>query len=147
MKKKSFTLVEIMIVVAIITLLAAIAIPSFLRMRLNANESAAVAALHTIATAAQSYRSVNATYPANLADLGVNSDPSYIDTILGCSSQPCTKQGYNFTLTGTTYTFTATAVPVTFQRTGIRSFYIDESNIIRYCTTENCNPKNGSILE
>lgn len=145
--KKSFTLVEIMIVVAIIALLAAIAIPSFLRMRLNANESAAISALHTIATAAQSYRSVNATYPENLADLGVNSNPPYIDTILGCSSQPCTKQGYNFALTGTTYTFTATAVPTTFQRTGIRSFYIDESNIIRFCTTSGCDPSTGSVLQ
>jgi len=140
--KKSFTLVEIMIVVAIIALLAAIAIPSFLRARLNANESAAISALHTISAAAQSYRSVNPTYPGTLASLAC-ANPAYIDNVLGSGA----KQGYSFYLEGYTFTFSATARPITYQRTGVRSFYVDESGIIRYTTASASATSTDPVLE
>ena len=73
----SFTLVEIMIVVAIIALLAAIAIPNLLRARLNANETAAQATLATISSSNISYRSVNALYGALALMIAAN--PPYID--------------------------------------------------------------------
>ncbi|MDD4900380.1 MAG: prepilin-type N-terminal cleavage/methylation domain-containing protein [Candidatus Omnitrophica bacterium] len=126
-RKRGFTLVEIMIVVAIIALLAAIAIPNLLRARLNANEAAAVSALKTIASSAISFRSVNAAYPANLAALS-GATPPYIDAVLGGGA----KQGYNFALTGAANTFTATARPQTYQTTGVRSFFVDESGVIRW---------------
>ena len=146
MRKRGFTLVEIMIVVAIIALLAAIAIPNLLRARVNANEAAGVSALKTIATAAISYRSVNTAYPADLNALG-SATPAYVDSVLGCASQPCGKQGYSFALTGATNTFTATAVPQAFATTGNRSFYVDESGVVKYCTTSGCTPSGGSVLE
>jgi len=126
-RKRGFTLVEIMIVVAIIALLAAIAIPNLLRARLNANEAAAVSALKTVASSAISFRSVNAAYPANLAALS-GATPPYIDAVLGGGA----KQGYNFALTGAANTFTATARPQTYQTTGVRSFFVDESGVIRW---------------
>lgn len=123
---KGFTLVEIMIVVAIIILLAAIAIPNLLRARLNANESAAVGATKTVVSAAISYRSVNNAYPGNLSVLS-SATPEYIDDVLGGGS----KQGYDFNLAGSTNTFTVTAWPQTYQTTGVRSFFADESGVIR----------------
>ena len=134
-QKLGFTLVEIMIVVAIIVLLAAIAIPSLLRTRLNANEAAALSALRTVSSSAQSYRSANPAYPTNLNSLS-SATPAYIDSVLGSGS----KQGYTFALTGVTNTFTATARPQTFQTTGVRTFGVDESGVVKYTTASGAAP-------
>ncbi len=121
-----------MIVVAIIALLAAIAIPNLLRSRLQANESAAQAALKTTATAEISYQIGNSTY-ATLTQLGAPIvGPAYIDLVLGCASPPCTKSGYNFNTSDITgYTFHISAVPVTANTTGVRSFCITEDGVER----------------
>ena len=94
--RHGFTLVEIMIVVAIISLLAAIAIPNLLRARHNANEAAAIAALRTISTACESFRSAQTppAYPANLAALS-GAVPPYIDASLaGATAAGTARQGY-----------------------------------------------------
>ena len=69
--RQGFTLVEIMIVVAIIALLAAIAVPNLMRARHNANEGAALGTIRTVATAAESFRAVQTprAWPADLAAL------------------------------------------------------------------------------
>lgn len=121
---------EIIIVVAIISLLAAIAIPNLLRARISANESAAIAALKALTSAAVTYRSTHSDYPADLAALIADSPP-YIDSVLASG----TKQGYSFNFSGSTYTFESTAIPVTIGRTGRRYFYVDESGVVRYNET------------
>jgi len=122
-----------MIVVAIIALLAAIAIPNLLRARLNANESTAIAALRTVSTACESFRAAQnpPSYPAALSDLS-GATPPYIDATLGGG----TKSGYTFTYNTQTDAnqYTCTAVPVTANVTGIRSFFVDESGVLRVGT-------------
>ncbi|MBI5873697.1 MAG: prepilin-type N-terminal cleavage/methylation domain-containing protein [Candidatus Omnitrophica bacterium] len=128
-EKKSltgFTLVEIMIVVGVIVVLAAIAIPGILRSRMNANEAAAIASVKTISWATTTYRAGNPAYPANLSDLATSS-PAYVDSVLGSG----TKQGYNFALAGGANTFNVTAAPATANVTGVRTFFVDESGVIR----------------
>ncbi len=132
--RKGFTLVEIMIVVAIIALLAAIAIPNLLRARHNANEAAAIASCRTISTAMESYRAAQtpAAYTgATLAVLAA-ATPPYIDATLGAASAAPGKQGYTFALAVTSANqYTCTATPVTANVTGTRVFFVDESGVIK----------------
>jgi prepilin-type N-terminal cleavage/methylation domain-containing protein len=137
-KQKGFSLIELLIVVAIILVIAAIAIPNLMRSKMAANESSAVGSLRTINTAEITY---STTYPetgfGNLSVLGGTSCGS------ATSSAACliynvlasgTKSGYNFSATAgsgspvVTYTFLATAVAQ--DQSGQRSFCSDQSGVI-----------------
>ena len=128
-KTRGFTLVEIMIVVAIIALIAAIAIPNLLRARHNANETAAIGAVRTLSTACESFRAAQTppAYPAALTDLS-DADPQYVPAEITDGSN----QGYDFAYDQVTDDqFTLVATPVTDNVTGTRHFFVDETGVLR----------------
>lgn len=126
-----FTLVEIMIVVAIVMTLATLAISSVLRARHNANEMTAVTSCRTIVTAAQNFyaNSYPHAYPSNLSDLvSPISDPPYIDSVLASG----TRQGYRFIyVLIDSESFRLNADPVVPGKTGTRHFFADETGVIK----------------
>lgn len=127
-RRGGFTLVEIMIVVGIIILLAAFAIPNFVRMRVNANEGAAIASMRSISTAMQNFRTGSSppVFPAQI-NLLSSAIPPYIDSELGSGI----KQGYAFVFSavsgGDTYTCTATPQSAF---SGTRTFVVTEGGVI-----------------
>ena len=153
--ERGFTLVEIMIVVAIIALLAAIAIPNVLRGRTSANESAVIGNTRALVSSLEMFRSVNNAYPANGAtdwrDQMFGTDclaatvpvpdfgpPSFCNTMVGgATAATGLVQGYKYTFTGVAggATYTLQATPQTLNNTGTRSFFADQTGLIRHCTT------------
>ena len=137
--ERGFTLVEIMIVVAIIALLAAIAIPNVLRGRTTANESAAIGNMRALVSSLEMYRSVYSVYPRSaanfLADMYTTPDPDFGPPSFAVSMQNNTIQGYRYTFNrNSDQTYNITAQPLDLGRTGTRSFYVDEAGTIRHCS-------------
>jgi type IV pilus assembly protein PilA len=123
-----FSLIELLIVVAIIGIIAAIAVPNLLAARRTANEASAIASLRVICTSQVTYRQTvgnNINYALNLVALGPTG-AGLIDDSLGGG----TKSGYTFVTTGTAITFTINADPASVA-TGGRHFFADETGVLR----------------
>ena len=138
--KQGFTLIELMIVVAIIAIIAAISLPNLLRSRMAANETNAIGGLRSISSAEIQYRAamistVNGVGAfGTLSDLGTP-DPPFLDDVLGQDN--AVKSGYQFNVvdvdpsTAGAPSFAATALRIN-GNTGTRSFFVDESGVVRF---------------
>lgn len=164
-RKHGFTLIELMIVVAIIAIIAAIAIPALLRARASANESATVGDMRTVHSAQTTYNGANSGYyerdftclsrPGGCIPGAPLTAPTFLDRTLA-KLQP--KSGYaratpefgvnpppaaDISATSTT-AFVYTAVPLAQGMTGVRGFGIDSSG--RLCYTPDGTPPPTSGL-
>ena len=143
-RELGFSLIELLIVVAIILIIAAIAIPNFIRAKISANEASAVTSMHAVSTAEIGYLS---SYPtigfsatlANLGDGGTTPCPATPTAacFLDVSLSGGLKSGYQFTYTqDTTYSpsigYTLNGDPAFYGVTGLQSYFIDQTNVIRY---------------
>lgn len=141
-KQKGFSLIELLIVVAIILIIAAIAIPNLMRSRMAANEASAVGSVRTINTAQVTYFTAypDTGFAANLTALG----SSAAGTCTATSSQAClidnklttgTKTGYTFVTVGSggppATVYTVAATPITIGTSGQRGFFSDQTGVIR----------------
>jgi type IV pilus assembly protein PilA len=158
-KQRGFSLVELLIVVAIILVITAIALPAFNKAKRAANEGAAVQTLKSINTAESTY---NTQYDNGyalgpvLAAVGDTCDAAGLLPVAWVL--PVQQSGYTFTVSlglpnpvpkaGCTApganTWSATAVPIQQNVTGVRSFYIDQTGIVHYDPAGGVNPSSNS---
>jgi type IV pilus assembly protein PilA len=141
-KQEGSSLIELLIVVAIILIIAAIAIPNLLRARIAAKESSAVGSVRTIVTAEVTYSSTWGTgFAVTIANLG-GANPCTAGAAAACLIDPVlaagAKSGYTIAAPGGAVlnaivtTFAVSAVPQKVGQTGQRSFCSDESGVVRF---------------
>jgi type IV pilus assembly protein PilA len=152
-KQKGFSLIELLIVVAIILIIAAIAIPNLLRSKMSANDSSAASTVRTLNTSQVTYATNYPTvgYAPNLKTLGPAASAStcgvasacLIDNVLACTlASGCPKSGYNYFMSGAAPSasgvvgdYAASASPITTGSTGTNNYCSTADAVVRSMKT------------
>ena len=133
-RRRGFSLIELLIVIAIILIIITIAVPKYNRTQMYMRETAAVKAIQTIHQMEVQYQSQFGRYAASLAELGPPQSgqpgPASAD-LIGRDLSEGEKQGYKFTLTATNGGYVINANPVTYGTSGSKTFYSDQTMVIR----------------
>jgi type IV pilus assembly protein PilA len=129
-----FSLIELLIVIAIILIIVTVAVPKLSKARMFASETAALAAVKTLHSAQAQYFSQYGRYATSLTELGPpqsgNAGPNAADLIHEDLASG-TKGGYKFAMAATPTGYTINAQPVSFNSTGSKTYYSDQSMSVR----------------
>jgi len=133
--QRGFSLIELLIVIAIILIILSIALPQMSKSRMHSQEMAAIAELHTINQAQVQYQSQFGQYATSLNQLGPPSAAGQNEGPAAAGLIPATlasgtASGYNFIVVQTPQGYSVTAVPKAFGSTGRRTFYSDQTNVV-----------------
>lgn len=147
-RSAGFSLVELLIVVAIILTIAAIAVPNLLRARMTSNEAAAISTLRNINSSQVVYYNAFPTtgFAITLAQLGPSvacdaAGACLVDQLVGCAAEPCIKGGYQYFMTSSTssstphLTYAATGTPVRLGQSGTKNICSVEDAVLRQAVT------------
>ena len=142
--RQGFSLIELLIVIAIILIIITIAVPKYNRTQMYMRETAATAAIQTIHKMQVQYQSQYGRYAASLVELGPPpsgaASPAAAD-LIGNDLASGEKQGFKFTVTATPGGYVINANPVTYGSSGSKSLYSDQSMVIR----ENYGPEPATV--
>ncbi len=133
-QRRGFSLIELLIVIAIILIIITIAVPKYNRTQMYMRETAAIKAIQTIHTVQVQYQSQYGRFATTLAELGPPASGAAgagASDLIGNDLAQGTKQGYKFTLTAIPGGYQVNANPEVYGSSGSKAFYSDQTMVIR----------------
>jgi type IV pilus assembly protein PilA len=133
-RRRGFSLIELLIVIAIILVIVTIAVPQYNKQMMSAHETAAIQAIQTIHAVETQYYSQFGRYATSLAELGPPASGAAGPAAADLISRDLTegkKSGYIFTVAATPTGYAISAVPESFNSSGRRTFYSDQTLVVR----------------
>jgi len=133
-RRRGFSLIELLIVIAIILVIVTIAVPQYNKQMMSAHETAAIQAIQTIHAVETQYYSQFGRYAVSLAELGPPASGAAGPAAADLISKDLTegkKSGYVFTVSATPTGYAVSAVPEAFNSSGRRTFYSDQTLVVR----------------